>query len=323
MSSLAEALKKRHDQITKHLYLANVRWDRLLAKLEREERNPSDCFADEQVWTFLVASGYAAAKEAGVSLLIEHLTGSREVQPNNPRIWFEFEPFPPRKKEGRTHVDLALGAIARENDTKGGIELDDSDSPWVCFCEMKWYADISLGVTNDVHRNQLARVIESAVYFQRDGRYADRIYVTLVTPKVFRDRTPRSRLYQYKFEEYSRDTRSLLADLRACVLEQRRPCDLAERVQNLSLRWTTYDELFADLPDSGIRPELTAFWARHGNYQGRPPFAKRPEQEDTPLLAFLLEAVLVSLSGVMAPGPLSATIVARGSESPHAGQWWP
>ena len=38
-----------------------------------------------------------------------------------------------------------------------------------------------------------------------------------------------------------------------------------------------------------------------------------------PLLTFLLEAVLVSFSGVMAPGPLSATAVARGSESPHAG----
>ena len=38
-----------------------------------------------------------------------------------------------------------------------------------------------------------------------------------------------------------------------------------------------------------------------------------------PLLTFLLEAVLVSFSGVMAPGPLSATTVARGSESPHAG----
>ncbi len=56
-----------------------------------------------------------------------------------------------------------------------------------------------------------------------------------------------------------------------------------------------------------------------GTTRGSPPFAKRPEQEDTPLLAFLLEAVLVSFSGVMAPGPLSATVVARGSESPHAG----
>ena len=38
-----------------------------------------------------------------------------------------------------------------------------------------------------------------------------------------------------------------------------------------------------------------------------------------PLLAFLLEAVLISLSGVMAPGPMTAAAVAMGSESPHAG----
>jgi threonine/homoserine/homoserine lactone efflux protein len=36
-------------------------------------------------------------------------------------------------------------------------------------------------------------------------------------------------------------------------------------------------------------------------------------------LAFLLEAVLISLSGVMAPGPISAVTVGKGSESPHAG----
>ena len=38
-----------------------------------------------------------------------------------------------------------------------------------------------------------------------------------------------------------------------------------------------------------------------------------------PLLAFLLEAVLISLSGVMAPGPMTAVTVGKGSESPHAG----
>jgi threonine/homoserine/homoserine lactone efflux protein len=37
------------------------------------------------------------------------------------------------------------------------------------------------------------------------------------------------------------------------------------------------------------------------------------------LLAFLVESVLISLSGVMAPGPITATVVGRGSESPHAG----
>ena len=37
------------------------------------------------------------------------------------------------------------------------------------------------------------------------------------------------------------------------------------------------------------------------------------------LLTFLFEAVLISLSGVMAPGPITAVTVGKGNESPHAG----
>lgn len=36
-------------------------------------------------------------------------------------------------------------------------------------------------------------------------------------------------------------------------------------------------------------------------------------------LAFLLEASLISLSGVMAPGPLTTVAVGKGSKSPHVG----
>jgi threonine/homoserine/homoserine lactone efflux protein len=36
---------------------------------------------------------------------------------------------------------------------------------------------------------------------------------------------------------------------------------------------------------------------------------------------FLLETVAISLSGVMAPGPITAVTVGKGSESPHAGAW--
>jgi threonine/homoserine/homoserine lactone efflux protein len=39
------------------------------------------------------------------------------------------------------------------------------------------------------------------------------------------------------------------------------------------------------------------------------------------LSLFLLEAALISLSGVMAPGPITAVTVGKGSESPHAGAW--
>ena len=41
--------------------------------------------------------------------------------------------------------------------------------------------------------------------------------------------------------------------------------------------------------------------------------------ESSTLLAFLVDTVLISLSGVMAPGPVTAVTVGKGSESPHAG----
>jgi threonine/homoserine/homoserine lactone efflux protein len=36
-------------------------------------------------------------------------------------------------------------------------------------------------------------------------------------------------------------------------------------------------------------------------------------------LAFLLEATLISLSGILAPGPITAVVVGKGGKSPHAG----
>jgi len=37
------------------------------------------------------------------------------------------------------------------------------------------------------------------------------------------------------------------------------------------------------------------------------------------LSVFLLEAILISLSGVIAPGPVTAVTVSKGTKSPHAG----
>ena len=35
--------------------------------------------------------------------------------------------------------------------------------------------------------------------------------------------------------------------------------------------------------------------------------------------AFLIQAILISLSGVLAPGPLTVVVVGKGAKSPHAG----
>ena len=155
------------------------------------------------------------------------------------------------------------------------LRLNPCWSSWVCFCEVKWNSDISISVTYDIHRNQLARVIENGLCFQGFGKYAEKVYVALVTPSIFYNAPLKSRLYQYKFEEYNKNRTCLIDDLNACVLGKNDqpdwsfPSELTQRVMNLSLRWATYDELFQNLPDSAIVTRLKSFWSQHGNYQGR------------------------------------------------------
>ena len=144
---------------------------------------------------------------------------------------------------------------------------------------MKWFSDLSSGVTNDLRRNQLARVIENALYFsdragksdQNKARYADHVYVSLVTPGVFKDADVKSRLYQYKYVEYNAPDRDgLIKDLNASVLKMRNPsANIEKQLERLtSLHWSAYDDIFAQIPDSAIKAELMEFWNKHGNYQG-------------------------------------------------------
>src|SRR5580704_1734342 len=97
----------------------------------------------------------------------------------------------------------------------------------------------------DKHRNQLARVIENAVYFNHGNRFPQDVHVTLVTPDVFHSCQVRSRLHQYKYSEYhDGEPRSakLLNDLTASCLPLRRPSqNLQERLNSLQLHWITYE----------------------------------------------------------------------------------
>ena len=194
------------------------------------------------------------AGNKGIARLTETLTGSKRESLASSRIWFKVLPIPPRSKQGSPHIDLAVGTIAVRQGTDSGIELDDVESPWVCFGEMKWYSDISVSVAYDVERNHLARVMENAVCFQKSGTYAERVYVTRVTPIVFRDAVRRLRLYQYKFREYCANRQCIIDDLEASVLAENPesdwffPPDLRQRAHSLSPHWATYDELFENLP---------------------------------------------------------------------------
>ena len=210
MPSLTGLLEENRDAITQCLYLGGERWSRLPERIrpyEAEHASP-ELFKDEQVWTFLAACGYAIAGAEGIEKLTKILTGLDLTQPKDAKIWMEVLPFPPRKREGNTNLDLALGTIKCRDETTGGIKLGSQSPSWICFCEMKWYSDISTSTTHDIHRNQLARVVENALYFNDGDRLSDCVYVALVTPKAFKNREVNSRLYQYKFEEYEADRRS-------------------------------------------------------------------------------------------------------------------
>ena len=262
--ALVGLLCENKDLIHAHLSLGSVAWEDLVGRVRG-----FSAARDEQLWTFLAACGYAIAGVDGVRRLTETLAGTGLHQDNS-RIWLEALPMSPRKKEGNTHLDLALGTIRCRDGTDGGIELDGDSEPWICFCEAKLFSDLSHGVTHDPHRNQLARVAENALCFQRGGRYASRIYVALITPKAFRFAPVLSRLYQYKFREYETNRWDLIKDLDLCRMEKRDeppdwryPSNVADRVQRLQLRWVTYEELFENLPCSAISEELKEFQEKH------------------------------------------------------------
>jgi len=247
---LTEVLNSNKDNIEPYLYLGGAEWDNLIRRIIAHEQAQTPNFADEQVWTFLIACGYALYGEDGIKKLTKILTGSDQTKRLHSGIWFEFMPLPPRKGEGRTSIDLALGTISCREKTKGGMQLDDSKNTWVCFCEMKYNSDISTGTTHDSKRNQLLRVIENALFFRSSdsGRYADKVCVTLVTPEVFRHANVKSRLYQYKYEEYKNDPSTIISDLHKCSQKPNWPSPDIKRIDSLCLNWITYEELFANLP---------------------------------------------------------------------------
>ena len=277
--SLYRVLEGSASTLSKHLFHPNFSGDdsSFLAKKKRILSGSGPC-VDEALWTFLMACGYAMGGSEGIGRLTRILTGVNLPRSNDARIWLEAQPHSPRyqsgsrRREGNTHLDLAVGSIARrEDESDSGIELANFSDSWVCFCEMKWNSDISPRVTHDPHRNQLIRVIENAVCLQSSGEYVNDAYVTLVTPSEFKLRMSGSRLYWYKYREYKSDENNVWRDLESPMERTdnehwQYPSDIADRLKHLTLRWVTFNELFDNIPDSSISKVIKSFWKRRREF---------------------------------------------------------
>jgi hypothetical protein len=259
MAPLSQLIKENEEGIRSRLHVGYAIWDDLVARVERQEVSPRRDFYDEQIWTFLVGCAYGLAK-AGPDQLAAQLIGVETVLQRS-KIWFETLPNSPRVKEGNSRVDLAVGAIKLRKGTQSGVEFDKDAGDWIALCECKWYSDIDTKVSYDQHRNQFLRIVENALFIQEAGVYPNRAHVVLITPASFRNRAIKSRLYQYKFEEYTSYPEKIIDELRACRLEpsQFYPEKMEERLRSLRLHWVTYQDLVDGSPASALREALLDF----------------------------------------------------------------
>lgn len=255
--------------------------DRALARLAKcESRNKLGSLDDEEVWTLLFVYGFVADSLQGLAPLAAALTcGQAPSFARHAHV--EMMPYPPRRgNQGRTEthsrIDLMLGDLRRTSGTTAGVEYlpPETEVGWICLVEAKWLADIATQTKHDCRRNQLARVIETALAFQRHGPspcVPDEVHVTLLTPKRFRMPTAPgqggSRLYFYKFREYcSEDGQvqadAILADINSAEIAPRpstrcwRYPDLPAALRKLRLHWVSYEKLWEAMPPSPFKQAL-------------------------------------------------------------------
>jgi len=208
---------------------------------------------NEKLWNFLIAS--ILDKKNNKSRYIRKFTDDL-VTEDGFDIWFESQPLPPREDEGNTALDFSFGDIKRRGYTKSGIEYDLVEDSFVCFVEGKLFSDCSTRVRKDPLRNQLIRIIENLLCFQSKGKFPDKLYFTLLTPKLFKNNKG-SKLYCYKMQEYwdeesdavRRD--NILRDIGLCRNERRdklswRYPDIHERLDRLNISWVTYEEILEE-----------------------------------------------------------------------------
>ncbi|MBX9682017.1 MAG: hypothetical protein K2X38_24935 [Gemmataceae bacterium] len=74
--ALTDLLEQHSTAIAERLFVGFAGWDDLVARVRAEELSKTrPCYCDEQVWTFLVGCGYAAASELGVKALTNRAAG--------------------------------------------------------------------------------------------------------------------------------------------------------------------------------------------------------------------------------------------------------
>ena len=116
MPGLRTIIQDNELRIREHVMLSDKYWRNVIGRVPTSDLTAEKELYDEQVWTFLLACGFALMGSHGVRILSTVLTGNNDlIVPDDHKIWLEALPLPPRIREGNTNLDLALGNIDRRN----------------------------------------------------------------------------------------------------------------------------------------------------------------------------------------------------------------
>ena len=201
--------------------------------------------SSEKVWTYLVALKYANNQK----ILSNMLSKRHENLPSESKVWLEAYLYPTRmrkqeRKCWKVRSDLCVGHLEIVSNRNAQLK---SNGDWICIAEAKWFDDIH---PNKRYPNifQFSQIIEHAILMHNSlGQFPKRVYVTLITPKYFRDRVGKfsKRMYYEKYTRYNLDKESLVDDLKLCPLEflHYDKETLFKRLNALILNWVTFEEL--------------------------------------------------------------------------------
>jgi hypothetical protein len=245
-------------------------WEFKLAYLKKIK---NDTLEKEEIWTYLISCAYAYSGKEGIQKLTSLLCEIplSQIPDSSEKIYVEYTPKTPRQgirgcEVRNSYIDLALGCV--ELDKKHTIHYKpiDEKNDYICFAEMKLLDDIQVRSGDNPIRNQLIRVLEDAITFQRhsENKFPNRVHVTLVTPALFKTE-PESRLYGYKFIDYKNNNqnnvKSILHDMNKARMGPRKdiewnyPEKIDERIKNnLILHWVTFEEMINNIPNTQNNP---------------------------------------------------------------------
>lgn len=272
---IAKCIEDHEVKIREYLKISNGQWKEGVTAMI-PSINEISALKDirENYLTFILSCAYAMESQEIIRSLQRILCNRQNTnsEENINPMWFQYSPYAVGREHGRgrpsySKFEIAFGDIKLCEGTDSYIEYcpKDINNGLICFVEMKILADISVNSTDNPNYNQLAKYIKVALSFQKfgrilNGKFPSEVYICLITPKKFFD-NPHSRLYGYKFEEYTSQNKIdyIKKDIPPKInheyfnedwFDPMRQPDIDNRITNLKLNWITCEMLFDNISDN-------------------------------------------------------------------------